>query len=782
VRTSLGRLVPELDVERAVPPPEDPWGLETLFAAVASILGALAAARPLALHLEDVHWADRSTLDLLTHVAGSPRQVPLVLTWRSGDPDVLSTHAEWLSRTRWTPGVTTVELAPLTLAETAEQLRLLTGTTPDADAVAHTHARSQGLPLYTAQLASAPLGVDLPPQLADLLDRRIGDLDGTAWRAARVLGLAQRRMRASLLRRASGLDIDETIDALRLLIRRRLLREGTGDEVELAHPLFVDAVRRRLLPGEAATVHARLAEALADEPDVEPAEVADHWRAADRPDLEVSQRVAAARRASGRFAYREALAAWSRVLELWDHGATTDDVELWDALAQALDAAVEVGDLDAGRALAGRASALHLPDRERAIVLQRIGTFLIDDGRTEEGVALLDEALALLDARPPTAELAALLAERFNFFIQAGRCDDAAVALSRGLELSETQQDDRPRRRWMAASIWLKLQTGDVEGALAVARDALAAGRTEADPMADIMVAANATDGMLRSAMPPARLEEMAADVLSTAESCNLTHSYGGILLRGNVCWAHLRAGDVASARRLLHPVTRSHPDLNSAVAHLLLGAVELREGRVPAALERCRAADAQVRNRNQNWAEGVPWHAEVELWAGQVDAALDRLQEALDVVLPSQATGNAAPLLCLRARAVADQLDAVDAPAEQRRQAVDELHGAVAKARTDPFGGRLADAAIPALSHLWHAELGRILGSPALDPWVRAADRFDGIGRPQDAAYCRWRAAEVALRGGQGTVAARVLARAAADARQHVPLAEAIAATAQGG
>lgn len=64
------------------------------------------------------------------------------------------------------------------------------------------------------------------------------------------------------------------------------------------------------------------------------------------------------------------------------------------------------------------------------------------------------------------------------------------------------------------------------------------------------------------------------------------------------------------------------------------------------------------------------------------------------------------------------------------------------------------------------------------MSAWTRAAAAWDGLARPHDAAYCRWRAAQVALREGEGTLAGRLLARAAAEAREHVPLSRAITAT----
>lgn len=780
VRGSLARLLPELDPNATIPP-EDPWGLERLLVSVTSILQKLAAARPLALHLEDCHWADRSTLDLLTHLTITPATVPLVATWRTGDPEVPDDRSAWLSKARWTPGVTTVDLEPLTLQETAEQLRLLTGVAAEPGEAERMQARTQGLPLYTAQLARTPPDAELPQHLANLLDRRIGDLDAGAWTVARLLGLAQRRTSPRLVRDASGLDPEAIDDALRMLARRGLIRTGTGDDAELSHPLLIDAVHRRLVPGEGARVHARLAEALTGEPGIEPAEVADHWRAAGRPGQEITPRVAAARRSDERFAQREALNAWLRVLELWDAGERADGLEMWDVLARALDLAGWLPDLDTGRELARRAAALELPDHQRAVALQWMAISLVSDGMAESAQALLDQAHGLLEGCPPSQERAELFEHRVGLFITSGQFDRAQTELRRGLDVLDALEDQRSRRRWIALSMWVTMWSGDLDGAVAIARDALTSQWPELDPVADIHLAATATDVMLRTATPATEVEEMARDTMREMEAYNLTHSHNGVVLRANISWAYLSQGDVAAAREWLRPVTRSDPDFTTTWVHFLLGAIELREGHVQPAADRCRAAAAQIRIHDQNWVDDVLWHAEVELWAGRPDLALGLLDEALEVTLPTQALTTAA-LARLQARAHADRLEAAGAAASERRRLVEQLHAIVAGARSDPFGMAACDVSVPASARSWRAELSRIAGTPSVDGWVSAATEWDHIIRPHDAAYCRWKAGQVALREGQGTIAARLLKRAATDASTHVPLRRAIAATTRGG
>ncbi|MCY4727087.1 AAA family ATPase [Nocardioides sp. STR2] len=779
VATSLARLLPELDDGPAAPAADDPWGLERLFASVVSMLRALVDVRPFAVHLEDLHWADRSTLDLLTHVVNGASLPPVVATWRSDDPDVSDAHTDWLTRARWTSGVAAVDLRPLTEAETAAQLRLLTGHPAD-DLARRIHPRSRGLPLYTAQLAASPDGVALPRALVDLLDRRIGDLDDVSWRVVRVLGAAQRRMQPGLLRDATGLPQDAMDQALHLLARRHLLRPDTGDDAELAHPLFVEAVARRLVPGEAAEVHARLAETMDGAPGVEAAEIADHWRAAGRPDQEVSARVDAAIVAGARFAYEEELATWQRVLALWDEGHRPDDVDLWEVLVRAIDAAVEAGDVEAGHDLAARAGRLQLDqlgDRARAQVLHALGSQRYEEGDAAGAEDLMEQALRLLDPLPPSPELFRLIENRTGLLLQMGRPTEALAALDLAAELLDVA-DARFRRRYQATLVWRALQTTDdpeaaIEEALRALEDA-----DDPDPVADLMIAANVTDVLLRTSAPAARSEELARAPLATAATWNLELSYPGVLVRTNVCWAHLLEGRTSAARGWIEPITRSGPTTNTAFAHVMLAAVELREGHVPAALRRSREADEHIRVHDQNWALCLPWAAEIELWAGRASDTCAFLEDVVRQELEGPQAAAAGPLLVALARAHAEVMDETAAPSSLRRSTSSSLRALVAGASADPLDAGAPDVAAPARALTWEAELCRLEGRAAAWAWVRAASQWDRAGRPHESAYCRWRGAQLALREGRGTSAARLARRARADAREHVPLAGATTAT----
>ena len=405
---------------------------------------------------------------------------------------------------------------------------------------------------------------------------------------------------------------------------------------------------------------------------------------------------------------------------------------------------------------------------------------MYDTGEVARAEELLTESLQRLEQQPDSRELLIpLLEQHFWMFLQSGRFIEAETVLNRSLSLFDAQEDSGPRRRTLAGLMWLTMHTtGDAEAALAIAGRATETELSEPDPIADLMIAACGTDILLHVPSSATRAELFARQALREAEDWGLQLSYPAVLVRGNLCMAHLLGGDTRAAGEWIRPITRTPPGSNTAFAHVMLAAVELREGDADAALERCRAADAEMRNRNDNWAEVVPWIADVELWGRHREAAADLLSEALDSRFASEVAGQAAPVLVPLARARADLLDGAGADLAHRHSAVRGLRELVSRARTDPFAGGTFDCAIPALAASWQAELSRVEATATVEAWVRAATAWDGIARPHDAAYCRWRAAQCALRAGQGTVAARLLKRAAADAREHVPLSHAITTT----
>jgi hypothetical protein len=210
-------------------------------------------------------------------------------------------------------------------------------------------------------------------------------------------------------------------------------------------------------------------------------------------------------------------------------------------------------------------------------------------------------------------------------------------------------------------------------------------------------------------------------------------------------------------------------------------GEINLLRALLDAIRGRLASAESRASTVWQGWLPTVAFdldytliYATIEIWNNAPRQAFDVLLTALDANVDTGLPVWTQPVLVLAARAAADCADddIVDA-AEMR----DTLAALYRRARLGPSTQPHNRAAL-AQTATWAAEMARLDGTETTPHWLAAVSEWDRIGRPHDAAYCRWRAAQVALCEGQGTIATRLLKRAATDAREHVPLSEAIAAT----
>jgi predicted ATPase len=327
VRGELARLLPELDESSQTPATvgwDDSWGRQRLLDALWRTFEAVASRRRLALVVEDVHWADPTTLELVGFLLspGRARSVPIVLTCRS-EHEPTAELAAWLEHLHRL-AVRRLDLAALTQAETAEQITLLSGERAPHDLVQPIFARSEGNEFFTEQLVAfarrdrdraSRLGVS-SPGLTGLLLARTAPVTGTAREVMASLAVAARPLEGAELARLCGRPVREVQAALPDLASRRLLpgsEESSG--VQLRHALLAEAVVGDLLVDERRDLHVRIAQLMAalHGPAVA-ADIAEHFAAANRPREELRWRAIAAREA--KYASREAAVHRRRALAL----------------------------------------------------------------------------------------------------------------------------------------------------------------------------------------------------------------------------------------------------------------------------------------------------------------------------------------------------------------------------------------------------------------------------------------------------------------------------------
>lgn len=371
-----------------------------IFAAFHALLEAAAYDAPLLLVLEDLHWADRSTRELLGYLLGRSfaQAVRVVASYRSDDlhrrHPLRRDIAEWTRR----PDVVRTALAPLADADVRA---LITKLAPDDLAEPQRSAivrRADGNAFFVEELVAAgSLGV--PGDLADLLLVRLDRLSDAARHVVRVASVSGRRVSHAGLAAAADLPAAEFDAGIREAVEQHVLVVD-GDHYAFRHALLGEAVYDDLLPGERVRLHAAAAAALAQGGLGSAAELARHARLALDLDTAVTAGLDAAAEAAGVGGGDEAVQHYEHVLELLDDPERVArlQVDLGQVVARAAEALKNTGDPQRGASLLRE----HLdrlgadaPDAWRARLLGLLAFLLLITDNDEDPLAISREAVAL---------------------------------------------------------------------------------------------------------------------------------------------------------------------------------------------------------------------------------------------------------------------------------------------------------------------------------------------------------------------------------------------------
>ncbi|SEG64262.1 regulatory protein, luxR family [Nonomuraea solani] len=278
-----------------------------------SLLGLLADLQPVLFVIEDLHWADRSTRDLLVFLSRmvQSERVCVVGTYRTDDLHRRHPLRSVLAELKRLPTVMSVELGPLGSGEMSDYVATLGEV--DAHGLGLIVARADGNPFYAEELFAAMAeGDSLPDELASLLMSRVELLSEAGQRVLRAAAVAGRRVEDELLREVSGLPAAEFEEVVREIVSRGLLRvDGYG--YAFRHALLQEAVYTDLLPGERTRLHAAFARLLTS-----PAELAHHYLAGHDLAGALSASVEAGRLAERVGAPAEAHSHYDQALSLWE--------------------------------------------------------------------------------------------------------------------------------------------------------------------------------------------------------------------------------------------------------------------------------------------------------------------------------------------------------------------------------------------------------------------------------------------------------------------------------
>jgi DNA-binding CsgD family transcriptional regulator len=496
----LARLLPELGESGAEHTVRDEDSRARLFELTGRLLETLARQRTLVLVIEDLHWADRSTRELLGYLYRSLQQSRIVLlaTYRSDDIHRRHPLRPFLAELDRTRTVRRLELERFTREEVRLQIAGMRGAEPLADTVDQIYRRSDGNAFFVEELAcSATQGCAAPlsDSVRDLLLVRVEALPERVQAVIRVLAEGGSRVEYELLRAVAQMPEDELIEALRGAVGASIVLAGEDDTYCFRHALMREAVDDDLLPGERARFNRRYAEALEATPTLVraeelPARLASYWYHAHDAARALPAVVEAAGQARARHAYAEHFQLMERALELWDDapaqvrtalplgagtesypvcGCEDDGLSYLDMLAEMTVSARLAGDQERGLSVVNR--ALRVLDSEghpvRAAWFWMQKSKLVRVLARKDGWAELSRAQDLLRPMPPSPVHARVLMEAASWSVLFNPGAEGLAVAEEAVELAQRIGDEECELQARLSRGGQLIDLGEAEAGLA---------------------------------------------------------------------------------------------------------------------------------------------------------------------------------------------------------------------------------------------------------------------------------------------------------------------------
>ncbi|WP_431277738.1 helix-turn-helix transcriptional regulator [Leifsonia poae] len=582
----LSLLLPELSLETGVPART---GAERLYELVTVLFENISSNRMLVVVIEDIHWADTATLELIRFVVRmmDGGRFLLLLTYRSdevlrGHP--LRSYLPELDRTR---RATRWELARLNRSQVAIQVEQILGCTPDVETVDRVFALSEGVPFFVEELVGIDhlgTGEDLPETLRELLLARYERLGEPTQRMLRLISAGGVCVDHWLLEAVFEGTADDLDAAAREAVVANVLSTDTT-EYSFRHALVREAIHADLLPGERTRFHTRYAVALenGDARERSASQISYHWMAAHDLRRAFIATLEAMEEARLSYAFRTAAAMGDRALELWDK---VDDAE----------------------AIAGRS---------RTELLSRTASALRNAGDSERALALVNLALEDADAPSPDKR-ARLLRDKAQYLANLSRPGSVDL-LREALAVAPADHEDSLRTQLLAEVAGRLMLEARYDEAIEMATLAI-------EEASDGAPTAFAAPGAARATAPGAA--SPAAGARDTAGSRgSVAHTVRGI--------ARIDRGDIVAG---LADLEAARELAGSDVGPLLRYAVNASDamnvlGRYRDAVEIAETGVTQARHRGVERTSGVMLASntvEPLLALGELDRAEKLLDPAL--------------------------------------------------------------------------------------------------------------------------------------------------------
>jgi predicted ATPase/DNA-binding SARP family transcriptional activator len=443
--------------------------------ALVRLAAAAARRRPLVVVLEDVHWANRDTLELIEMLANRAAGIPLLLvvTYRSGE--LSSTHPMHAIRRELQHArrAQAIALSRLTEPEIGELAKAVLGPEHLTGAfVERVSAISEGNPLFAVQVlryfsdtGEMPRGEDALASIAGTVLSRLDRLSPQARAIADIAASIGSDFTIEEIARVGGWEEPAVLDALGRLLDAKIVCQRGGERFGygFTHALIETAIRQGAERGDVRARHYRIAEVLSStrEDDAASASiVALHWEAADRPAQAANAWLSAARVAMNRYAWNEAVRVARRAIELG-----LQPQQNFETLCIVIAATFRLADASSIRdelaELESLASSLGSEERLTALLLRaKYADSIADRDPQKRAIDKLLETAERADSDRWRAEAHLL---RASFEYSRGRVSEAEAESRTALALARSNGDAELTWRVREAFVQYLFRVGNVE-------------------------------------------------------------------------------------------------------------------------------------------------------------------------------------------------------------------------------------------------------------------------------------------------------------------------------
>jgi DNA-binding CsgD family transcriptional regulator/tetratricopeptide (TPR) repeat protein len=766
-RAELARLVPELAVADqpagALPPGR-------LFELLLGALHRLADGRAVLLLVEDVHWADRSTRDLLGFLIRNLRGgVALVLTYRSDELHRRHPLRPFLAELERSGRAERLDVGRLDRAEVTELLGGILGEAPDPGLAGEVWARSEGNPFFAEELVAARAeGVELPDALRDVLLARVETLSEETQRVLRVAAVVGRQVDHGLLAEVAGLPPERLMEWLREAVAHHILAvEGDGGDGGYAfrHALVQEAVYDDLLPMQRVPLHAACARALAaraERPERRAlaallGQLAYHWYAAQNMGEALVASVRAGEAAEAASAPAEAARHYQRALGLWEQApeaTARSPLDRRTLLRRAAQVMSMTWDIAGAIKLISHALTETDPTTEPLLagaLLERLARYRWLKGDSAKAVAAAERAVATVPAEPPSPERARTLAAHGQLLMLLGRLAAARAHCEEAVAVAR-QTGARAEEGHALNSLGVALAgLGHVEDGIAHLQRASRIARGLGDPD-DLCRAPFNLSAVLLSDGRHEEAVTAALECADLASQLGMARTFTWAVL-GNGAEALTWLGRWDEAERMLERAVDIAPEVADSGGVVLSARALIRLWRGDLAAARTDLVTALDSRRNapdpQVVSPVLSTLAAVDVWQGRPEQARTTVARGLALI---DGTDDINCVLMLSMAGLeAEAAIAERAAAAHAAATRDEAAGIAAdllkRARAAATAGGIAPTRMGRVMLLTaEAHHARVTGRGDPGRWAEAATAWEDLGSPWPAAHARWRQAEALL------------------------------------